>query len=173
MARKKAPTSIKLADNSLILEAMTMSSEELLDSGYVKLGGSILAQFSPVIGIIESLGIQQWVGSANAKNIEQLLKGSYKCIVDNHVFEGALAHAKDSELFRGFIHDGRKIVQNAAWDKIDPKEIANTIGKAPAPNVVAIIFQVLSIATSLYYMHEMNSLNGSSFLPKIKRNSYT
>jgi len=156
--KNKIPSTISLADNSLILESMTMSSSELVDNGYIKLDGKTLARFSPVIGLVESLGFQKWVGRSTAKNIEKVLEGSYRCIVDGKVLDkDLLAHAKDSPLYRGFISDKDGIIKNAAWEKLNPKEIANSVGKAPAPNVVAIIFQVLAIATSQYYMHEMNN----------------
>ncbi len=162
-------SSITLADNSLTLEAMTMSPSKLLDKGYIKLDGKALARFSPVIGLIESLGFQKWVGRTQAKGIEKLLAGSYRCILDGKVLDAdVLAKAKDSFNYRGFIL-GEKghILKHAEWEKLNPKEIANAIGKAPAPNIVAIIFQALAIATSQYYMHEMNS-NYESICTEIK-----
>jgi hypothetical protein len=78
-----------------------------------------------------------------------------------------LTHVKDSPLFRGFVSGDKGITKQVQLEKIDPKEIANAIGKAPAPNVVAIIFQALAIATSQYYMHEMNS-NFESICTEIK-----
>lgn len=158
MNNKKASTKISLADNGLIIEAMTMSPAKLLDKGYIKLDGKALARFSPVIGLIESLGMQKWVGRTQAKNVEKILAGSYRCIVDKTPLGAeVLAHAKDSTLFRGLVIGKDGIKSHALWQKLDPKEIANTIGKAPAPNIVAIIFQALAIATSQYYMHEMNN----------------
>lgn len=166
--KAKVSSAITLADNSLTLEAMTMSSAKLLEKGYIKLDGKTLARFSPVIGLIESLGFQKWVGRTQAKSIENILSGSYRCIVDGKVLNAdILANAKDSPLYRGFILGKDGILKQASWEKIDPKEIANTIGKAPAPNVVAIIFQVLAIATSQYYMHEMNN-NYESICTEIK-----
>ena len=166
--KAKVSSAITLADNSLTLEAMTMSSAKLLEKGYIKLDGKTLARFSPVIGLIESLGFQKWVGRTQAKSIENILSGSYRCIVDGKVLNAdILANAKDSPLYRGFIRGKDGILKQASWEKIDPKEIANTIGKAPAPNVVAIIFQVLAIATSQYYMHEMNN-NYESICTEIK-----
>lgn len=166
--KTKITSAISLADNSLTLEAMTMSSAKLLEKGYIKLDGKALARFSPVIGLIESLGFQKWVGRTQAKSIESILSGSYRCIVDGKVLNAdILANAKDSPLYRGFILGKDGILKQASWEKIDPKEIANTIGKAPAPNVVAIIFQVLAIATSQYYMHELNN-NYESICTEIK-----
>jgi hypothetical protein len=166
--KKVASNLIKLADNSLILEAMTMSPAKLIESGYIKLDGKALARFSPVINLIESLGFQKWVGRTQAKNIGKVLEGSYRCIIDGDVLsKDVLAHVKDSPLYRGLIMGKDGIEKHAMWQKIDPKEIANTIGKAPAPNVVAIIFQALAIATSQYYMHEMNN-NFESICTEIK-----
>lgn len=167
--KAKVPTSISLADNSLTLEAMTMSSAKLIESGYIKLDGKALARFSPVIGLIQSLGFQKWVGRSQAKTIESLLSGSYRCILDGKVLDAdVLAKAKDSQFLRGFIRgENGHILRQVEWEKINPKDIANTLGKAPAPNIIAIIFQVLSIVTSQYYMHEMNS-NFESICTEIK-----
>ncbi len=167
--KSKISSVISLADNSLTLEAMTMSSGKLLEKGYIKLDGKTLARFSPVIGLIESLGFQKWVGRTQAKNIEKLVSGSYRCIVKNQTLNAdMLAKAKDSPFFRGFIlSENGKILEQVEWEKLDPKEIANTLGKAPGPNIVAIIFQVLAIATSQYYMHEMNS-NYESICTELK-----
>lgn len=159
---------VDLADSSLIIEAMTMSPNKLLDSGYIKLNGKALAYMSPVINLIESLGFQKWVGRTQAKDIEKLLAGSYRCILDGKVIDSdVLSHAKGTDLYRELIFTKDGLKRHAAWEKIDPKEIANTIGKAPAPNVVAIIFQALAIATSQYYMHEMNR-NFESICTEIK-----
>lgn len=166
--KAKISSAITLADNSLTLETMTMSSAKLLEKGYIKLDGKTLARFSPVIGLIESLGFQKWVSRTQVKSIENILSGSYRCIVDGKVLNtDTLANAKDSSLYRGFILGKDGILKQASWEKIDPKQIANTIGKAPAPNVVAIIFQALAIATSQYYMHEMNN-NYESICTEIK-----
>ena len=140
--KSKISSVISLADNGLTLEAMTMSSAKLLEKGYIKLDRKALARFSPVIGLIESLGFQKWVGRTQAKDIEKLISGSYRCILNGKVLDAdILAKAKDSQLFRGFILGEKGISKQVKWEKLDPKEIANSIGKAPAPNVVAIIFQ--------------------------------
>ena len=167
--KSKISSVISLADNGLTLEAMTMSSAKLLEKGYIKLDGKALARFSPVIGLIESLGFQKWVGRTQAKDIEKLVSGSYRCIVKNQALNAdMLAKAKDSQFFRGFIlGKNGKVLEHVEWEKLDPKEIANTLGKAPGPNIVAIIFQVLAIATSQYYMHEMNS-NYESICTELK-----
>ena len=95
--KSKISSVISLADNSLTLEAMTMSSAKLLEKGYIKLDGKALARFSPVIGLIESLGFQKWVGRTQAKDIEKLVSGSYRCIVKNQALNAdMLAKAKDS-----------------------------------------------------------------------------
>lgn len=167
-SNKAVSNIINLADNSLTLEAMTMSPAKLIDSGYIKLDGKMLARFSPVINLIESIGFQKWVGRSQAKSVERILEGSYRCIINGDVIgKDVLAHAKDSPLYRGLVMGESGISQHAKWEKIDPKEIANTIGKAPAPNIVAIIFQAMAIATSQYYMHEMNS-NFESICTEIK-----
>ncbi len=159
---------LNLADNGLVIETMTKSADELLKDGYIKLDKKYYGQFSPVIKLLEELGLQKWAASSSAKEVEKILGGSYRCIVDGKVLESdVLANAKDSLLKRGFILGKDGITKQAAWEKINPKEIANTLGKAPAPNVVAIIFQVLAIATSQYYMHEMNN-NFLSICSEIK-----
>lgn len=168
MNKKQTPTKISLADNSLVLEAMTMSPVELIDRGYIKLNGKTLARFSPVIGLVESIGFQQWVGRSTAKNAEKLLQGAYRCRINGRIIDKEiLAQAKDSPFFRGFVLGKEGITKQAAWEKLNPKEIANAIGKAPAPNIVAIIFQAMAIVTSQYYMHEMNS-NFESICTEIK-----
>lgn len=157
-SNKAASNIITLADNSLTLEAMTISPAKLIDSGYIKLDGKTLAQFSPVINLIESLGFQKWVGRSQAKNIEKVLEGAYRCRLDGRIFDAdVLAKAKDSPFCRGYILGKKGVARQVEWEKLNPKEIANTFGKAPGPNVVAIIFQALAIVTSQYYMHEMNS----------------
>ena len=166
--KTKISSVISLLDNSLTLEAMTMSSAKLLEKGYIKLDEKTLARFSPVIGLIESLGLQKWVGASQVKSIEKILSGSYRCFLDGKVLDAdILAKAKDSPLSRGFILGENGIARQVEWERLDPREIANAIGKAPAPNVVAIIFQALAIATSQYYMHEMNS-NFESICTEIK-----
>ena len=168
MNSNKASAKISLADNGLTLEAMTMSPAKLLENGYIKLDGKALARFSPVISLIESLGMQKWVGHTQAKNVEKILQGSYRCWLDGSVLDkNVLTHVKDSPLYRGFVSGDNGIIKQVQLEKIDPKEIANALGKAPAPNIVAIIFQALAIATSQYYMHEMNS-NFESICTEIK-----
>ena len=157
MENNTAETILRLANNGLILEKMTISASELLKDGYIKVDKKSIEQFSPVIRLVESLAFQQWIGATNMKRVEETLKGTYRCILDNKALEkGVLTHVKDSPLYRGLVHGENGIAGQASWEKIDPKEIANTLGKAPAPNIVAIVFQVLAIATSQYYMHEMN-----------------
>ena len=157
MDRKSAETILRLANNGLVIEKMTASVSDLLTDGYIKVDKKSIDQFSPIIKLVESFAFQEWIGATNMKRVEETLKGAYRCMVDGRVLDkDILSHAKDSPWYREMIFGSKGIEQHAAWEKLDPKELANTLGKAPAPNIVAIIFQVMAIATSQYYMHEMN-----------------
>ena len=161
-------TVLNLANNGLILETMTISSEELINDGYIKLDENSLPLFEPVIKLIESMAFQQWLNSSTTKSIEKALGGTYRCMLDGRVLDAdVLTQAKNSPFYRGYIRNSTEIAKQVEWDKINPKEIANTIGKAPAPNVVAIVFQAMAIATSQYYMHELNK-NYESICSEIK-----
>lgn len=145
-------------ESGLFIEPLTKSSDELLKEGYVLLDNKSIAKLSPILRLVEAAGLQKWIGDEAAKKVETVLKGAYRCVIDGKVVDGdILANVKNSTLKRGIVLGEKGITKNAAWEKINPKEIVDSFGKLPAPNIVAIIFQVLSIATSQYYMHEMNN----------------
>ena len=135
MDSQKAATILNLANDGLIIETMTKTADELIKDGYIKLDGEMLARFSPVLKLIENIGFQQWINSSTTKNVEEALKGAYRCIVDGKVLDkDILSKAKDSQLFREMILGEDGIIKHAAWEKIDPKELANSLGKAPRLN---------------------------------------
>ena len=67
---KSNPQKLSVADGSLIIETMTKSTDELLNDGYIKLDNKSLAQFSPVIRLIEEVGMQKWAGKTAAKTLK-------------------------------------------------------------------------------------------------------
>lgn len=158
MSGKKASVDANLSGTGLIIEALTMTAAQLIDNGYIKLDGKQLEQFAPVINIIQTLGAQNLVGNSSNESLKKILESAYICKVDGKaVADNVLTKVKgSSSQFRGIVHGEKGISKHATLEKIDPQQMTEALGKATAPEVVAIVFMAMSIATSQYYLHEMN-----------------
>ena len=156
MNSNDASFSIDLANYGLIIEKLAKTASELVDSGYIKLDKKALERFAPAISIVEILGAQVLSNPTTNENLKKVLEGAYRCKVDGKTFTGKLSHAKNASTYRGIYHGNSGIKGHAEWEKMDPNEIAKTLSGAPTPEIVAVIFAALSMATCQYYLHEIN-----------------
>lgn len=159
MDNKTDSNRINLADGSMILEAVATSAAELLKKGYKKIDKKEFARIQPIIGMIEGIGFQQWVGSAQAAKIKRVMEDSFRCIVDgSKVDKGHLAQSRENpHWYREMIHGKKGFSQHANWEPIEPSEATAALSNVTGPNIVAAVYLALSIATSQYYLHEINN----------------
>lgn len=150
---------VNLFDNGMILEELAVSAADLIKSGYKKLDEKTLSKLSPLMKVVEGVGFQQLMGQEFASNAKRVLEGSYRCIVDGKVLKSdRLVNAKGFEnLKRGFVRGKDTIKAQAYWEKIEPSELSASMTNVPVANIVGTVYMVMSIATSQYYLHEINS----------------